>query len=800
MQGIFTCVTTKHDLRLVALAALVCLLSCFTTATLFGNAQRRTEGQRCLWIALAAVEFGVGVWSLHFVAMLAYAPGIPIAYDLRQTVSSVVVAVAGALAAFAACLLPGPRRPGWLCGGALLAASVAGMHQAGIGSMRLPGGMLVDEPLLPATLLAGVVLCAAGLARLRPGCPLRRRLEATAWLSAAICLVHFSGMAALRFHPGAAADGDGAIVGSGMLAITVAAGTLALLIVSLVASLATQRLSEIAERELCRMRQFAGVSFEGLVIHRDGIILDLNQRFCQCIGRDAETLVGTRLFDLVAPASVEVIARSMRLPPDLEASPEILVLTEHGTLPMEFRVRLIDYHGGPARAVSLRDLSERRAGEARMRHLAHHDALTGLPNRLMLDERLSGALAEARHHGYGVAVLYLDLDRFKPINDLLGHAAGDRLLVEVAARLSAMLRAGDTLARLGGDEFAVVLAACDEPGSSARLAQRIVEALSQPFDIEGRQASVGGSVGVAVSPRDGTDGATLLRLADIAMYRAKEEGRGTFRMFEAAMDEQLRDRRTLEADLRRAIAAGEMEVQYQPIVGCADGVVLGFEALVRWNHPGRGRIAPGDFIPLAEECGLIVPLGLWVLETACREAAGWALPLRVAVNVSPAQFHHQDLSRQVAAILAASGLAPSRLEIEVTEGLLIDNPHRALSILSEIKARGVRLSLDDFGTGYSSLGTLQRFPFDKIKIDRSFVQGLGRNRQAEAIVRAVIAMADSLGLTVTAEGVETGEQLSLLQAQRCDQVQGYLTGRPLPPAELWPPTLPTPAATLAAVA
>ncbi|MGI3777899.1 MAG: EAL domain-containing protein, partial [Janthinobacterium lividum] len=728
--AIFTCVTTEHDLRLAALAALICLLSCFTTATLFGNAQRRTGRQRCLWVALAAVEFGVGVWSLHFVAMLAYAPAIPVAYDLRQTLSSVVFAMAGGLAGFAACLLPGPRWRGWPCGGALLAVAVAGMHQAGIASMRLPGGMVVEEPFLPATLLASAVLCAAGLARLAPGCRLRRRLEVTAWLSAAICLVHFSGMAALRFHPGAAAAGSGAIVGSAMLAITVAAGTLALLIVSLVATLATQRLAEGAERELYRMRQFVGVSFEGLVIHRDGVILDVNQRLCEHVGRDAASLIGLRLVDLVAPASVEVLEKSMRLPPDLEASPEIVVLTERGTLSMELRVRLIDYHGRPARAVALRDLSERRAGEARMRHLAHHDALTGLPNRLMLDERLSEALAEARHRGHGVAVLYLDLDRFKPVNDLLGHAAGDRLLVEVAARLSAMLGAEDTLARLGGDEFAVVLAVCDGPEAGARLAQRIVDALSRPFDMEGRQASVGGSVGVALSPRDGTDGVTLLRLADIAMYRAKEEGRGAFRMFEAAMDEQLRDRRTLEADLRRAIAAGELEVHYQPIVGCADGVVLGFEALVRWNHPGRGRIAPGDFIPLAEECGLIVPLGLWVLETACREAAGWALPLRVAVNVSPAQFHHQELSRQVAGILAASGLAPARLEIEVTEGLLIDNPHRALSILSEIKAGGVRISLDDFGTGYSSLSYLQRFPFDKIKIDRSFVQGLGRDRQA----------------------------------------------------------------------
>ena len=289
-----------------------------------------------------------------------------------------------------------------------------------------------------------------------------------------------------------------------------------------------------------------------------------------------------------------------------------------------------------------------------------------------------------------------------------------------------------------------------------------------------------------MAPQDGTDGATLLRLADIAMYRAKEEGRGTFRLFEAAMDEQLRSRRTLEVDLRRAIAAGEMELHYQPIVGCTDGALLGFEALVRWNHPARGRIAPGDFIPLAEECGLIVPLGMWVLETACREAASWMLPLRIAVNMSPAQFHHPELSRQVDDILAASGLSPARLEIEVTEGFLIDNPDGALAVLSGIKARGVRISLDDFGTGYSSLSYLQRFPFDKIKIDRSFVQGLGQSDQADAIVRAVIAMAGSLKLTVTAEGVETREQLATLQAQLCDQVQGYLTGMPLPQPALRP--------------
>ncbi len=784
MLSLFECMTTKHDLRLVGLAALICLLSCFTAATLCGNAQRRTGTQRLAWVALAAIEFGVGVCSLHFVAMLAYTPADAISYDLGETLWSVMVAILGGFAGFTVCLMLERRRLGWLGGGVLLAVAVAGMHQAGVASMRPSGGMLVDEPFLPMTLLASSVLCAAGLWRLQPACSLRQRLEVTLWLSAAICTVHFSGMSALQVHPGRAMGDNMAIVGSGMLAITVGAGTLALLIVSLAASLMSKQLSDAAERELYRMRQLANVSFEGLVIHRDGVILDVNQQFCEYVGSDASMLIGTQMIDLMAPASVELVVTLMRQPLELHALSEVMLVTKGGLLPVEGRARLIDYHGKPARAVSMRDLTERKQSEARMRHLAHHDGLTGLPNRLMLDERLSHALEVARRHDHGVAVLCLDLDRFKPVNDLMGHAAGDRLLVEVSARLSGMLRAGDTLARLGGDEFAIVLPVLDKPGSSAKLARRIVDSLSQPFDIDGQQVIIGASVGIALAPSDGTDGGTLLRLADIAMYQAKGEGRSIFRLFEAAMDEQLRNQRNLELDLRRAVDAGEMELHYQPIVGCASGILLGFEALVRWNHPSLGRIAPGNFIPLAEESGLIVPLGLWVLKTACREAVSWVLPLRVAVNVSPAQFRHPDLAQQVGTILTASGLAPGRLEIEVTEGLLIDDPHRALAILSEMKAMGVRISLDDFGTGYSSLSYLQRFPFDKIKIDRSFVQGLGQDDQADAIVRAVIAMAGSLKLAVTAEGVETEEQMSALRAQNCDQVQGYLTGRPVPQAAL----------------
>jgi diguanylate cyclase (GGDEF)-like protein/PAS domain S-box-containing protein len=450
------------------------------------------------------------------------------------------------------------------------------------------------------------------------------------------------------------------------------------------------------------------------------------------------------------------------------------------TVPREWSVEELSFVREVAERtrMALRTLILRRRSEAEMRHLAHHDTLTGLPNRLLLSERLDHAIGLRREMDGGLSVLFIDLDRFKAVNDLFGHSVGDKLLVAVVERLMTVLRTTDTLARLGGDEFAILLPSCGRVQAIA-LADRIISVMETPFDVGGQQLEVTASVGIAGCPGDAVVGETLLRCADIAMYRAKAD-RATFRVFESAMDAELHKRRLLEHDLRRAIERQELELHYQPVADCKTGAVEAFEALVRWDHPVHGRISPADFIPLSEDTGLIVPIGQWVLETACREAVNWQRPLRVAVNLSPVQFRQRNLPEEVRATLSATGLPPARLELEVTEGVLIDNPERAMTILSSLKGQGIRISLDDFGTGYSSLSYLQRFPFDTLKIDRQFISGLGQETQATAIVQVVGMLGRSLNLSVTAEGVETEAQLAMLRAQNCDYIQGYLISRPLP--------------------
>ena len=443
------------------------------------------------------------------------------------------------------------------------------------------------------------------------------------------------------------------------------------------------------------------------------------------------------------------------------------------------------------------DVTEQHAAAAKIEFMAHYDALTGLGNRVLFDQRLREALNQCEA-GQRVAVLGLDLDRFKAVNDTLGHAVGDKLLVAVGKRLSALLLSMDTLARLGGDEFGVVLPLKNTGIEACHvLADRIVRQLSLPFRIDGQQVLVGVSIGIAISPDHGVTTDELLRVADIAMYHAKGLGRGQHCLFDPAMDAVLQKRRALERDLRDAIESESLALHYQPLVCCATGDVEGYEALLRWTHPDLGPISPTVFVPLAEETNLILPLGLWVLETACRAAVGWAEPARVAVNLSPAQFRQPDLTAVILDTLARTGLPPARLEVEITEGVLIDDPARAMAMLSGLRAAGVSVSLDDFGTGYSSLSYLRQFPLDKIKIDKSFIDNMTEDKQAASIVQALVGLAHTLNLTVTAEGVETAAQLQALQAQSCNQVQGYLLGRPAPAVVGATIDLPKPAATTA---
>ncbi|MEN3374799.1 MAG: hypothetical protein V7604_154 [Hyphomicrobiales bacterium] len=430
------------------------------------------------------------------------------------------------------------------------------------------------------------------------------------------------------------------------------------------------------------------------------------------------------------------------------------------------------------------DITERRRIEARLEHLARHDPLTGLPNRILLREHLEQALSRTRASGDSVAVLWLDLDRFKEVNDTFGHPTGDALLKEVAARLRAALREDDLVARLGGDEFAIVQPIAT-PEDAAVLATSILSSVGKPYDLDGQHVEIGTSIGIAVSPNDGHDADQFLKSADLALYGAKTDGRGSYRFFEPVMNTLMHARRELEKDLRKALRNGEFEIEYQPVIDLGKDRVAGCEALLRWNHPERGRISPATFIPIAEATGMIVQIGEWVLRAACAEAASWPRDLRVAVNLSAIQLKSRGLMQAVMGALAASGLAPQRLELEITESVLLNDSEATRAILQQLHDLGVRIALDDFGTGYSSLSYLRSFPFDKIKIDRCFIADLSNDsHHARAILRAVVQLGSSLGMTTTAEGVETDEQLSIVRQEGCSEVQGYIFSKPRRAAEL----------------
>lgn len=429
------------------------------------------------------------------------------------------------------------------------------------------------------------------------------------------------------------------------------------------------------------------------------------------------------------------------------------------------------------------DITERTQAEARVAHMAMHDSLTGLANRAQLRQSLTEVAKRVRR-GAKVAVLWLDLDHFKSVNDAFGHPIGDALLREIGQRLKAEIRDTDLACRLGGDEFAVLQEQVSEPADCAALAQRLISKLSDPYLIEDHLVMIGVSIGIVIADEENCDPDLLIRNADLALYRSKSEGRGTYRFFEAEMDKLVQQRRALETDLRAAIVKEEFELHYQPVMNLGDMSPCGFEALLRWRHCERGLVSPMDFIPIAEETGLILPITDWVLRTACRDACSWSRPLRVAVNLSAIHFRHGDPAASISNALSRSGLDPQRLEVEVTESLLLDNTNAVAQKLLEIKSLGVRISMDDFGTGYSSLSYLSKFPFDKIKIDRSFVRELPGKPDSIAIIRAISGLGASLGMQTTAEGIETLEQLDVAVAEGCSEVQGFLFSKPRPAKEL----------------
>jgi diguanylate cyclase (GGDEF)-like protein/PAS domain S-box-containing protein len=771
MLKIYNCIAHEHDLRLVGLAAFICVLASLTAINLLRHARKSTGSMRVLWLTVSAISTGFGIWATHFAAMLAFTPGIPSGYNIGLTVLSLVAAILLTGVGLHVSLIPNWRHGAWV-GGAIVAGGIAAMHYTGMLAFEIAGIEIWDPVLVAASIVIGAVLGAIALPVGLHGDEEKWKVGGAVLLTLAICSHHFTAMGAVSIIPDAAIEVPASTLPSGLLALAIALSSFVIIGLALAAVVLDIRDARRSELEVDRMRDLADASVEGLLVCDGETIVSVNTSFAHLAGVPASSLVGAGL-ERCFP---DKMARAKLLAGSNQPVETSLRHRNGSVTPVELLLRPIVFAGRPHHVVAVRDLQARKEAEQHIHYLAHHDALTSLPNRSYFNARVDQEIASLAG-GESLAVLCLDLDRFKEVNDLFGHAAGDTVLQTVASRVTAVLGERQIMARLGGDEFAILMPGVRNPQAAGRFAEAILEALRETSDTP-ETNSISTSIGIAICPDDATDRESLLSHADTALYRAKTDGRNTYRFFEAAMGAAVRERRMLEHDLRMAIARNELRLVYQPQTGVHDEVMTGFEALLRWKHPARGEISPAVFIPIAEESGTILEIGDWVIKTACREAASWEQPLTVAVNVSAVQLYNPDFVQQLHQTLLDTGLSPRRLEIEITETALVRDFNRALTTLRLIKALGVRIAMDDFGTGYSSLSNLRAFPFDKIKIDGSFIKSVNSNEQAATIVRAVLGLGRGLGLPVLAEGVETAAELQFLRDELCDEVQGYLLGRP----------------------
>lgn len=644
-----------------------------------------------------------------------------------------------------------------------------------------PATLAYDLSAVMSVLVVGATLCAFAFWELGNPLATRPRLVTSILLALTLALVPLGSMGSiLPFDQWLTViqTPDSALFSP--LSVMCLSGGLAMVFLLCIASLLDIRVATSQQREGERVRHLADGTFEGILISRDNVVMDANQSILEMTGLDLNDIKLLKVPDLFAGGFGEKKDTASALADRVGAPEQLELLGPAGRrIPVEVLSREVPYVDGQATVVAIRDVTERKAAEDYIRYLAMHDTLTSLPNRRGLENVLGQVIEQALRNGAEAAVLGLDLDGFKAVNDSLGHHAGDMLLKEVAVRFQAQLRDADYLARLGGDEFVIVLRSVASVDDAIQLAKRLIACLWQPFTLAGHDVYVGVSIGVALCPRDGDTAQMVLKNADIAMYQAKIKGKGQVYEFQAGMETAVRERHDLELDLRAALGRHELQIYYQPLFDVS-GNITGFEALARWPHPERGMIPPDRFIPLAEETGLIVPLGEWVLKTACTVAAGWQSGISIAVNLSPTQFQRVDLVNVVMRTLEETGLEPARLELEVTETLLMEDVPKALALVRDLRALGVRVALDDFGTGYSSLAYLHNFPFDKVKVDRSFINKITNDPNAWTIVESIIVMSHKLKLRVTAEGIETGAQLSMLTEHGCDEMQGFLLGRPMP--------------------
>src|SRR5665811_195571 len=774
MFKVLSCLRDQHDYRLVLLAALICMVASFTAFHIYASARQSEASKRLGWAFLTGVAAGAGIWATHFVAMLAFNTGLPTAYDPALTLASLLIAISVTAAGF---FVAGQGRSPWLpaIGGVVIGLGIATMHYTGMLAYLTTGTVSWDGDLVLASIALGVLFAVAAVVSFHTRSR-GRVLTASVLLTVAICSLHFTGMGAAIITPDPTIIVYPSFMDHTTMALAVAGVTLLVMLSGLAAVLIEQ---QTARESVVRLHELSDAAAEGIIVARNGEITNVNQWVSKLTGWTGNEMLGKKVFGDLLVAS----QHARYAPGDLTI--ETLMITAAGeAIPVEVICKPYRSGLGANEVYAVRNLQERQRSEETIRHLAHHDSLTGLPNRAYIRQQLDSVLMDAQAGGQTFAVLCLDLNRFKEVNDLYGHSAGDQVLCSAADRMREALSPNEFIGRVGGDEFLVVQSEGSHPDSAAALATRLIEAFDANFEIDGSLTDVSVSIGIALYPDNGTTAEQILANGDMALYRAKNTGHGGACFFEPDMDLAIRRRRRLAQELRVAIAEDQLELFYQAQVRIPSAKLIGFEALLRWHHPEQGLLSPSEFIPIAEETGLIMPIGEWVLTQACRQAAGWPRPYKIAVNLSAKQFQDRCLAEVVHRILLETGLSPSRLELEITETALFDNLQRALDTLRRLRALGVSIAMDDFGTGHSSLSSLQAFPFDKIKIDRQFVEQLGRNKKAVMIVRSVLGLGKSLEIPVLAEGVETAQQLEFLSAEDCGEVQGYYFGRPASAAHI----------------
>ena len=753
---------------LLLLACGVGVVAALTTFAVYSRALNSFGRARQAWIALNTVATGLGVWATNFIALLAFNPGLETTYHPAYSGLSLLIAIALTLPVGAIVLRQNVWQVG-VFGGLYIGAGISLVQISSLLAVRVPAQIAWHPSYMIAAVVVCMVFCSAALVIARPSRRWWQRGLAALLLTAAVAVQQFVSTAGLEFLPVQAPPTPSAGISKPEMTATVA--TIAMLLVGAALSLAI--LDRSTQRQAKRrLRELADAAGQGLVMCENGMIKDANRAFLDLLGLDREQYRNRPLSAFVPPEHRQAIEALGSERQELE-----LLTTDNARIAVEIAKRDMQDGQGSRCVYAVQDIRERKVAEARIRFLAHHDALTGLANRVAFHERLTERLDRAWTNDEQFAVFCLDLDRFKEVNDVFGHAAGDAVLIEMTRRITDAVGADELVARIGGDEFTIVSGPCD-PAGAAAFAERLVRSLGEVMTLKERRVSVNASIGIALFPSHGTSAETLLNNADVALYRAKAQGGGNLCFYNSQMDLLVRERRALANELAEALKAGAIQLNYQPLARVSSLEVRGFEVLARWPHSTRGHVPPSEFVALAEENGLVHELGLTVLRRACAEAATWRNPLEIAVNISPLQFQQGDLPEQILGVLMETGLPASRLELEITETVLMADFDRALSMLRRLKALGLRIAMDDFGTGWSSLSSLQAFPFDKVKIDRVFIDKIGRHKQAGVIVRAILGLCRSLEIPVLAEGVETEEQLDFLRREGCEELQGYLLARP----------------------